>query len=429
MADPTKKELRDHDTGALHPLVAASPPPLLTESNRKSGSMRQLLAALLSLCLGLFLADAVVSLLDDSLIVFLGVHGLTGIRVIVGLFALLVAILVYGLMGLTPAIPKRLFLPLTLFYLATQLAIVPFLIFCFGWLQQVAWAFSLGQVLLGLWILCRVQGGLKFGWPLVSMAQLGDWRFSWRNLTGFVLANIFGLLPAVFVYLAVCTAVGVDHFSDGFMKLRPGGFLVKVRKYVRDDGKTIQLFPMSHVAEADFYQRISLTFPTNSIILMEGVTDDKHLLKHKINYERMARALGLAEQHEKFAPTRGKIVPADIDVDQFSTNTLDLLNLVILVHTQGVNPGTLQKLLQFTPSPVLEERLLDDLLNKRNQHLWEEIQSHLPQSEHIIVPWGVAHMPWIAMEIQKAGFHLEETQEYTVIRFHGKGDQAKSARP
>ena len=50
-----------------------------------------------------------------------------------------------------------------------------------------------------------------------------------------------------------------------------------------------------------------------------------------------------------------------------------------------------------------------------------------PETEHIIVPWGVAHMPGIAKEIQKAGFRLEETKEYVVIRFRSAGDKSKSA--
>jgi hypothetical protein len=48
----------------------------------------------------------------------------------------------------------------------------------------------------------------------------------------------------------------------------------------------------------------------------------------------------------------------------------------------------------------------------------DEIQTRLPQSDNIIVPWGVAHMPEIAAEIQKSGFRLDESREYEVIRFH-----------
>src|SRR5580765_5843054 len=91
-----------------------TPPPLPT-SPRKASPLREFLAIVLSLCLGLFLADALVSLLDDSLILFFRLHLLSGARVTLGLFTMLLTLVIYGLMGLTPLIPKRVFLPLTLF--------------------------------------------------------------------------------------------------------------------------------------------------------------------------------------------------------------------------------------------------------------------------------------------------------------------------
>ena len=289
-----------------HSQSGSVPPPLLPGSRLQSGSLQFLLAVLLNLCLGLFLADAIVSLADDSLILFFNLHLLAGTRMTVCLLAMLMALVVYGLMGLTPMIPKRWFLPLTLFYPATQLAMVPFSIYCFGRLQQVSWGFSCGQVVFGLGILCWIQGGFKFRWLPVTGEQLAGRRFGWWNLSGFVLLNVFGLLPAAVIYLFFCTAVAVDHFSGGFMALRPGGFTVQVRKYVRDDGKTIQLFPMSHVADAGFYRKVSQAFPTNSIVLMEGVTDNKNLLTNGISYKRMAKFLGLSEQKVKFGPGQGQ---------------------------------------------------------------------------------------------------------------------------
>jgi len=230
-------------------------------------------------------------------------------------------------------------------------------------------------------------------------------------------------LPAVFVYLFLCSALAVHHFSEGFMALHPGGLTVEARKYVRNDGKTIELFPMAHVADADFYQNISSSFPTNSIILIEGVTDDMNLLTNKLSYKRMAKSLGLAEQKQQFAPSRGEIVRADVDVSQFTPETIACLNLAALVHSQGMTPANIQTLLAYSPSPEFEENLMNDILTKRNQHLLEEIQSHLTQSDNIMVPWGVAHMPGTARAIQKLGFHLVEAHEYSLIRFHGGHDQ------
>jgi hypothetical protein len=435
-SDPNIPPLKDNPQtgGAPPPLAAsqppvigdppppdgASPPPLRPNSNRKSVSLRDLLAFLLSLCLGLFLADGVISLVDDSLIFFFDVHLLAFIRVLVFFFATLLVILTYGLMGLTPMIPKRLFLPLALFVLVTQLLFAPLMIYAYGWLRQVAIGLSVCQIILGLSILYWSRGGLKFRWPLVAQEQLGVRRFSWRNLAGFVLANVFLLLPAVTIYLLVCASLAVGHFTDGFLALRPGGLTAQVRKYVRNDGKSIQLFPMSHVADAAFYKEVSQSFPSNSIVLMEGVSDEKNLMTNHITYKRMATALGLSEQHEEFKETQGhgEFVRADVDIQQFSTNTIGMLNLVMLLHAKGLNVETLLKLRASSEPTEVQEQLIDDLLTKRNKHLLQEIQARLSQSEILIVPWGAMHMPEIAKEIQKSGFRLEESKDYVVIRFH-----------
>ena len=208
-----------------------------------------------------------------SLILFFRLHALSVIDGLITFLAVPMAIALYVLMGLTPLVPKRLFLPIALLTPVTGLISVPFLIYSYDRLPQVAWVVSLCQLVLGLGILFWAQGGFKFRWPLVAENQLGTRRFSWRNLSVFLLANILVLLPAVVIYLVFCASLAVDHFSDGFMALRPAGFTVRVRKYARDDGKTIQLVPMSHIGETEFYRSLSESFPTNSLILMEGVTD------------------------------------------------------------------------------------------------------------------------------------------------------------
>jgi len=407
------------------PPPLATVPPLL--SPPKASSLRTLLALLLSLCLGLFLADAVVSLVDDSLIVFCNLHILGTIRGILALLSILMAIVIYVLMGLTPMIPKRLFLPLTLFVPVALLAALPCVIYFYNSIRLIGWGSSLCQVILGLSILYQVQGGLKFHWPLIAENQLEVRRFSWRNVVVFLLGNVFVLLPSAVIYLFVCTALAVDHFSEGFVALRPGGFTVQARKYIRDDGKAVQLFPMSHVAERSFYQMLSESFTTNSIILMEGVTDEKGLLTNRISYQRMAKSLGVAEQQKEFKPIQGEIVRADVDVEQFTTNTIGFLNLIMLVHSKGLNAELLMQLIQFSPAPGFEQELIDDLLRKRNRHVVEELRSRLSQSEMFVVPWGAAHMPEIAREIQKLGFRLDETRDFTVIRFRSAGEQNKVA--
>src|SRR5437016_5396535 len=99
----------DNMEGNAPPPLAGVPPPLAPASS--GSSMRPALAKVLSLCLGFFLADAFVSLADDASMVFFNVHFLAGVRLLVALFALLLAVVVYLLMAITPMIPKRLFVP------------------------------------------------------------------------------------------------------------------------------------------------------------------------------------------------------------------------------------------------------------------------------------------------------------------------------
>jgi hypothetical protein len=415
-----------HSLPPLQPPVidAASPTP---EARQNLATARQVLAGLLSLCLGLFLADAALSLVDDSLRLWFDLQLLTVIRGLLASLVLLLLLAVYGLIGLTPMIPKRMFLPVVLFNPVAALLAIPLAIYCYGWHEQVTWGISLVQVIFALGMYRWIQGGFKVHWPLVPVSRLGSRGFSGVNLAGFLIVNLFILLPATVAYLVACAALAVDHFSEGFLALRPSGLSVQVRKYVRDDGKSVHLVPMAHVGEAEFYRKLSQSFPTNAVVLMEGVTDENNLLTNKITYQRMASSLGLAEQHEEFKPVRVEIVMADVDIKEFTADTIGLLNLAMLLHSKGLTLETVLPLLQFSPPPHLEEQLWDDLLRKRNRHLLESLRSQLADSETLIVPWGVAHMPGIAEGIQAAGFRLAETQEYTVIRFRLPGRSGKRA--
>jgi hypothetical protein len=372
--------------------------------------------------------DAFVSFIDDSLILFADIHLLSAFRGLLSLLAMLLGLLIYALMGLTPMIPKRLFLPLALFNPATMFLLLPVLIYAYSRTQAAAWLLSLAQIGLGVIALWRLKRQEKnpWRWPLVPASRLKSRGFSWANLCLFVAANIFLLVPTAVVYLALGSAVAVNHLSEGFLSVRPAGFTVQVRKYVRGDGKSVELVPMAHVAQAEFYRSLSESFPDDALILMEGVTDNQNLLTNKITYKRMARSLGLSEQQKEFKPVRTRIVPADVDVDQFTPNTIGFLNVVMLVHARGLNPETLMALIQYTPPAHFEEQLFGDLLHKRNRHLLEEIHSRLPESDHLIVPWGVAHMPEVAREIQRSGFHLQETREFVAIRF-GSGRKRPAA--
>jgi hypothetical protein len=418
---------------AVPPLLAASEPPVIggqglvppQPPGKGFWRARHLVAVVLSFALGLFLTDALISAVDDSFILLFKSHFLGGLRGIVGFFTVVIGLVLYALMGITPTIPKRKFILVALFSPLAALLALPFWIYFYGRMQIVMWAISVFQLICAVMILGMVQGGFKFRMPLVSEERLNPRGFSWLNLGGFVLVNALVLLPAVAAYLFFCGTLAVGHFSEGFVALHPGGLSVQVRKYVRNDGKSVHLYPMAHVADRNFYQTISQSFPTNSLVLMEGVTDREHLLTNHITYTKMAATLGLSEQQKEFKPSEEQMERADVDIKEFTPNTIGFLNVVMRIHSKGLNAASLMELMTFSPPPGFEKELFDDLLRKRNRHLLDEVQRRLPETDNIVVPWGAAHMPEIARELQKDGFQLKESRDYTVIRF---GDGGKISR-
>ena len=83
----------------------------------------------------------------------------------------------------------------------------------------------------------------------------------------------------------------------------------------------------------------------------------------------MANSLGLVEQQEEFVPSAIEIVHADVDVEEFTAETVGFMNLVMLGHSKGMTPEVVTKLLQYSPPPGFEQQLFADLLHKRNRRL------------------------------------------------------------
>ncbi len=379
--------------------------------------MKQFISLVLSLFMAVFLADALFSVLDDGLILTLDVHLLSLPRALLAILCFLGALVVYVLMALTPMIPKRWFVPATLFLPAGMLATIPVSIYAYNWLQAAAWALSLVQLSLALEILFRAQGRLALRWPLVPNEKIGERGFSGRNLAGFIAANLLLLAPLTLAYLAVCLALAASHFSAGFLRLRPSGVILQARSYSRADGRRIELIPMMHVGEAGFYSQVTKSFPSNSIALLEGVTDEKRLLEHKLSYKRLADSLGLAEQHEGFMPPQASSRRADVDIDQFSPTTIELLNLITQLYSDGLDKSVLVRMVAKSSDPKVGEQLWDDLLTKRNEHLLQEIHTELSKTNTIVVPWGAMHMPGLAAEIEQSGFHVSKTRDFEAMSF------------
>jgi hypothetical protein len=406
------------------PMMSDAPPLLAVGAPT---SARPVLTAILSVAWIIFLVSGGVAFFGEMVHVALG-RGELAIVAGLGLLAmLLTGFILFGLMAFIPGIPKRFFLPISLYLPVTTIAILPLIVYFTGRASLVFCGLYLGQIVLGLLCLHRWHGGFRFGWPLFPARRLVGGNFSWGNLMGVGALGLFLILPALALYSAFSAKLAVEHLSAGFVALRPSGISMQVRSYVRDDGKKIVLMPMSHVADAAFYEALGASIPENSLVLMEGVTDTEQAVqrqgtatirrssKSNSGYSRAAALIGGVEQGQFFKP-RGTIVAADLDMRDFSPSTLGVLKSVMLINEKGLTPETLPLILKPMP-PGWEEDLWDDLLTKRNRHLLGVLDEHLPTSEIILVPWGAAHMPEIHREIQKLGFRVVETRDHMAIRF------------
>lgn len=80
-----------------------------------------------------------------------------------------------------------------------------------------------------------------------------------------------------------------------------------------------------------------------------------YLVRNEVSYERMAASLGVVEQAKEFNPSQGGCVSADVDIEQFTANTINFLNLIMLFHSKGVRVENVQMALHYSPPPHSEE--------------------------------------------------------------------------
>lgn len=385
-----------------------SPPPLPVQPAVAA------VQVMLSVAVVIFLADVVLGLGDGLLQLAWHAQWLTPLRGVVGVVAFFAGLVVYFLSGLTPLVPKRFFLPLTLLPLVLGLCQLPLFVLYPAKSQEMAVWLMLVQALVTSGLIYLL--GCRTHWPLVPLRVLGKRVFSLWNVMAFVVLNGVALVPVVVGISVLSTTWIIAHLSQGFVTVRPTGVVMQARTYRREsDQATIRLIPMSHIAQSSFYAEVMTSIPEEGLILAEGVSDRNREFKSKISYGKTAAQLGLAEQQVQFKPT-AKSMPADVDLADLNPLTLAYLREVMQLHSQGITAENLPQLLQSTP-PDLVEVLIEDILYRRNRHLLAVLETQLTTSKNLIIPWGAAHMPGISEGIRKSGFVQVDSADHLAIPF------------
>lgn len=369
--------------------------------------------------------DAGVSLCDEILRAVTGFGLLSPLRNGLALLVVTGALLCLPAIALTPRLPTGLLLMLALsaLWLTSGGAPLPL------WLGTPA---ALGAGICGLqaafaagallWIR-RASGGRRW---LFTPGMLAGPAFSWRHSARFFALVVFGIAPAGLVYLAVSTATWVHASTGGFLSFDLAGVTLADRCYVRDD-REIRLVGMMHIGEGEAYRELFSSFlGEDTIVLTEGVSDDRGLFAEELSYGRVARALGLEAQGSvesqleevqiPDAPELPVVRRADVDFSDFAPETVEWLRWAARVWDSDEPLRAVAELARrASQTPDTWRVVKRDILARRNEYLLREISRATEEYERVVVPWGALHLPFIEESILGWGFDERDRSRRRLI--------------
>jgi len=385
----------------------------------------------------LFLIDAGISLIDELLQASSSpLAFLTEIRFFVTSVVITLSMVLYACLGIDRRLPKRVFLPLTLFASWSALAMWPLS----GFIAREAFGLTaaIGQVVLGVIVIILLRS--LDGRNLLTEKQFQPPIFSLSNTLGFTAINLL-LTPFILIYTSLAvTSYYLEEQTAGFLRLSPVGIHMTERSYHLAQ-KEIRLAGMMHIGKEDYYEDLAKSIPTEgTIILAEGVTDQDRLLESQFNYSKLAGLIGLTSQDKMSLngnavkldgrgvagqvirePGKPDIANADIDLNRFEPKTIEFLNALgrSLFGDKPLAEGLVDYNLWIEENMTEEgiAGVMADILDKRNDAVIEGMIQTLKRYDTIVIPWGAMHMPAIEAAVLEQGFAPGKTQERLSLDF------------
>lgn len=261
-----------------------------------------------------------------------------------------------------------------------------------NWISSLSWI-SIGVCLFSfVWI--KFHNYRRTGratWLFEAVSEDSGFSF----FRSFSLATVsLALIMAFSVsYLSIAVPGILKHFTAGFIEINGKGVFTEYRVY-SDSRSRAHLFGMTHVGSTSFYeQAFGELSPRGSLHLLEGVRDEKGLLKDLVlSYEEyVPEALSLQKEHDL---TGIEAISADVDASELSPVTIKIL--------KGMQNNQFG---QITTSEDLS-KFFTDIIDYRNKRLMEVFQEQRNSRLDLVIPWGAAHMPGIIEELEKMDYRL-----------------------
>ena len=385
----------------------------------------------------LFLADASVSVFDEFLIQSFEHHSLSLFRQTLAFITFGLAVGAFVFSAFDQRIPKRAAIVPFTYLLACSVLIYPL-----GALidqRDLSTAFSIGQLLIALFVFKSIRSRSSNSF-LLTASSFDEAPFKLKHTVIFLAtstATCLLVLPFVIYFLTVEI---ISRSTANFLRMDTQGIYLTEKHYF-DGKKTVSLIPMMHIAETNFYDDITDALGTSgAIVLAEGVSDDHDLMLEFRDTTRVAELLGLASQATmkmdgeyivldqiRYSANRDtdaagvKIMRADIDSSELSSQTLDFLNAAgryLAEHEHMIDVFlSFYRWSNEHMTTAEQDAIYAEILDKRNGVLLQHLAQALLHFDKILIPWGALHMPTFESYLFAHDFSIAGQRERRAISF------------
>ena len=292
-------------------------------------------------------------------------------------------------------------------------------------------------------------------------------KFNWKKLFIWLSVGLFAGFCAMLllIHWAIISLAGrVDYMETSFTELK-----TKVTVFGKQGEPKFLLVPMVHVASSEFYKEVDERLKNVDIILAEGVNDSQGKMAGvgKNSYAKLGSFVGLESQ--KHFETNN-VVNADGDMSDLSDESIATIRMTMALFSALGTPEMEEKLKDLETltkdDPEVVDRLMKDILDLRNETLFDSIDSILgdqqflreklakdlaghksrfeEQSEAsakaielysgmttvldrfkddksklnlVAIPWGALHIKGVVEHIEKQGFTQSSEEVLVVANF------------
>ncbi|CAN5607143.1 hypothetical protein BH09VER1_BH09VER1_21240 [soil metagenome] len=390
-----------------------------------------------------FLANGLLSFVDEVMSTQIGVPGLSAVRGTVAGLVFLMSLPVAGMLIFSARVPKRVVVPMILFlWWADLCQCFPFQSWTSPWLHFCTAAAQLALA-AGLLVLFKEQGS---DWRMPFALREESKGFRWKRFLLMGLGMGTALTVSILAAVAFGLAAKLEAGTGGYVRLKRDGIYVVERKFRQGD-REVWLAGMTHIARREFYSDILPHADPNlpSVVLIEGVTDRKKLLKNSLHYAHFAKMLHLDSQEDSeytqdvmdgLAATNGETTQsgreereevrgmvfkrADVDVETFSPKTIAFI-IAAMGLFQAESLDQVLTAISDPKSPLndkgAENQVMKDILFSRNDKLVSEIDLSLKNYKRVIVPWGAFHLSGVQSWLISHDFVQQGEVERKAIGF------------